>query len=104
MLGRVKESVADFDKFLEARPDQRPQHWQRGIALYYAGQFEDGAKQFEIHKTVNANDVENAAWHFLCVARWKGVEAARAGLIPIEGDGRVPMMTVHKMFAELPSS
>ena len=99
MTGRVKESIADFDKYLESHPDEKPQHWQRGIALYYAGRYEDGAKQFELHRTVNPEDVENAAWHFMCVARWKNVEAARAGLIPIKEDSRVPMMKVHEMFS-----
>jgi lipoprotein NlpI len=99
MAGRIKESLADFDKYLELRPEEKPGHWQRGIALYYAGKYEDGAKQFELHRTVNPEDVENAAWHFLCVARSKSVEAARAGLIPIKGDDRVPMAKIHEMFA-----
>jgi lipoprotein NlpI len=99
MLAHVRESIADFDKYLDLRPDQRPYHWQRGIALYYARRYEDAAKQFELHKTVNPDDVENAAWHFLCVARWKGVDAARAGLIPVTGDERVPMAQVQQMFA-----
>lgn len=98
-LGHIKESIADFDKFLELVPQQEPHHWQRGIAYYYAGRFEDGRKQFESHQTVNANDVENAVWHFLCVARSVGVEKARTALIPIKGDGRVPMMEVHALFA-----
>ena len=107
-LGRVTESVADFDRFLELRPADAPEHWQRGIALYYAGRFEDGAKQFELHRTVNPQDVENAAWHYLCVARataaaggdaGKAVEKARKLLIPIEGDRRVPMMNVQALYA-----
>ncbi len=98
-LGNFKESVADFDKYLELAPAQAPYHWQRGISLYYAGRFEDGRKQFELHQTVNANDVENAAWHYLCAARVSGVEKARSALIPIERDGRVPMMQVHALFA-----
>ena len=48
---------------------------------------------------MNLNDVENAVWHFLCAARADGVEKARKGLIPIEGDGRVPMAQVHQLFA-----
>src|SRR6266699_6160009 len=36
-LGRVKESAADFDKFVDLTPDQMPYLWQRGISLYYAG-------------------------------------------------------------------
>jgi lipoprotein NlpI len=33
------------------------------------------------------------------VARASGVEKARAALIPIEGDARVPMAQVHALFA-----
>lgn len=96
---RPKESVAAFDKLIELRPEVKPQLWQRGLALYYTGQFKEGREQFEVHQTVNPNDVENAAWHFICVARIEGVEAARKHLIPIEGDGRVPMKEVHDLFA-----
>lgn len=98
-LGRINESIADFDQFLKLVPRQEPHHWQRGIAYYYAGQFEAGRKQFELHQTVNPNDVENAIWHFLCVARAGSVEKARAALIPIQGDARVPMMEIHALFA-----
>ena len=48
---------------------------------------------------MNSADVENAAWHFICVARAENVEAARKSLIPIEGDTRVPMKEVHELFA-----
>ena len=98
-LGRFKESVADFDKVIELHPDREPYHWQRGISLYYAGEFERGAKQFETHKSVNPDDVENAGWHFLCVARVKGVDKAREALIPVTGDARVPMAQVQQLFA-----
>ena len=98
-LGRFKQSVADFDKVVELAPDREPYHWQRGISLYYAGEFDRGRKQFEKHRTVNADDVENAAWHYLCVARLDGAEEARKGLIPVRGDERVPMAQVHDLFA-----
>jgi lipoprotein NlpI len=98
-LGHFKESIADFDKFIELMPEQAPQHWQRGIALYYDGRYQDARQQFESHRTVNPYDVENAAWHFLCVARASGVEKARAALIPVERDARVPMMQIHALFA-----
>jgi lipoprotein NlpI len=97
--GNFDKSVADFDKFLELVPTQAAHHWQRGIALYYAGRFEEGAKQFELHKTVNPNDVENAVWHFLCVTRASGLEKAKASLMPIQGDSRVPMKEIHALFA-----
>lgn len=96
---RPKESVAVFDKLIELRPEVKPQLWQRGLALYYTGHFKEGREQFEVHQTVNPNDVENAAWHFICVARVEGVEAARKHFIPIEGDSRVPMKEVHQLFA-----
>ena len=98
-VGRFQESVADFDRYLELAPAQKPQHWQRGISLYYAGEFAEGRKQFELHQTVNAHDVENAVWHFLCTTRESGLEKARAALIPIEGDSRIPMSQVHALFA-----
>ena len=98
-LGNFKQSVADFDKVIELQPDREPYHWQRGISLYYAGEFERGAAQFEKHKAVNPDDVENAAWHYLCVARVKGAEKAREALIPVGGDERVPMAEVQKLFA-----
>ncbi|HEY1080913.1 MAG TPA: hypothetical protein VGE29_01540 [Prosthecobacter sp.] len=94
-----KEAVAAFDKLIELTPEVKPQLWQRGLALYYTGDFEAGREQFEVHQTVNTADVENAAWHFLCVARLEGLEAARKALIPIEGDTRVPMKQVHDLFA-----
>lgn len=97
-LGNFTASIADFDKFIEALPEQSPHHWQRGISLYYAGRFEDGRKQFELHQTVNPYDVENAVWHFLCVARASGAGKAKAALIPIERDARIPMMQIHALF------
>jgi len=97
-LAHIKESLADFDRAVELNPAQAPYNWQRGIALYYAGRYEDGRKQFESHQTVNGNDVENAAWRYLCMARAKGVAAARAALLPIEGDVRVPMMQVYALY------
>lgn len=98
-LGQVTDSIADFDRFLELVPKQAPQHWQRGISYYYAGRYEEGRKQFELHQTVNPSDVENAVWHFLCVARLEGADKARAALIPIKEDRRIPMMEVYQLFA-----
>ena len=96
---RIEDSAIAFDKVIEAVPQAKPQLWQRGLTLYYAKRYQDGREQFETHQTANSNDVENAAWHFLCVARLEGVDAARKALIPIEGDTRVPMKQVHALFA-----
>lgn len=79
---KPKESVAALDKLIALLPQSKPQLWQRGLSLYYAGDFKGGREQFEVHQTVNGNDVENAAWHFLCIAKGEGVEAARKVFIP----------------------
>jgi len=97
-LGHFKESVAGFDRVLELSPEQAPHHWQRGISLFYAGRYADGRKQFESHRTVNPNDVENTVWHFLCAARETSVTAARAAMLPVGKDGRVPMPQIDALF------
>jgi lipoprotein NlpI len=97
-LGLFPEAVDDFDRFLEAKPDQAKGHWRRGIALYYAGKYDAGRKQFAAYENVDANDVENAVWHFLCAARADGVEKARSSMLKIGKDTRVPMMTVYDLY------
>lgn len=97
--GRFAQSAATFDELAKAIPDQAPELWQRGIALYYAGRYADCRRQFESHRTVNPADVENAAWHFLCVAREQNPDAARKALLPVGPDGRVPMREVYQMFS-----
>jgi lipoprotein NlpI len=96
--GRITESVAGFDTVARLLPNEAPQLWQRGIALYYAGRYKDCRAQFESHRTVNPNDVENAAWHFLCVARQESPERARAALLPVGPDSRKPMSEIYQMF------
>ena len=97
--GQVEESVKDFDRLIQLDPPAGQYLWQRGIALYYLGRFKDCKAQFETHRAVNADDVENAAWHYLCTARAESPAKARQMLIPIARDPRPPMMTVHSLFA-----
>jgi lipoprotein NlpI len=96
--GRIDDSVARFNQLVAVAPRAMPQLWQRGIALYYARRYDDCRKQFEAHRTVNPDDVENAAWHFLCVARAESPEKARAALLPVGPDARVPMREVLELF------
>ena len=95
--GRITESVAAFDALAQLLPDRAPGLWQRGIALYYAGRYQDCRAQFESHRTVNPNDVENAAWHFACVARGETPGKARAALLPVGPDSRKPMREIYQM-------
>ena len=96
--GRVVESAAGFDAVVRLAPESAPRLWQRGIALYYAGRYKDCRAQFELHRTVNPNDVENAVWHFLCVARQESPDKAKSALLPVGPDSRVPMRQVYDMF------
>ena len=96
--GRIAESVAGFDRVARLDPASAPYLWQRGIALYYVGRFADCRDQFVSHRTVNPDDVENAAWHFLCVAKAESPAAARAAILPVGPDARVPMRQVYEMF------
>ena len=97
-LGHIEASIADFDRAIELDPKQEPYHWQRGISYYYAGLYRKGRDQFQSHQQVNANDVENAVWHFLCGARLDGVSQARRSILNIQGDPRVPMMEIYRLF------
>jgi len=99
-LGEVEKSIADFDRAIELEPGREENHWRRGISLYYAGRYAEGARQFELGKTVYANDVENAVWRFICQAHAEGVEKARAELLAIGNDRRVPLMRVYALFRE----
>jgi lipoprotein NlpI len=97
-LGKVKESVADFDRYVELRPSVESRQWERGIANYYAEQYEKGAKQFELYQTFHNNDVENSVWRYLCMVPQHGIRKSRAVMLPIENDRRVPMMQVYELY------
>jgi lipoprotein NlpI len=97
-MAHIRESLEDFDRAIALDPSQAPYNWQRGISLYYAGRYEEGRKQFELHQTVNGNDVENAAWRYLCMARAGTVGSARDSILPIQQDGRVPMMQIYALY------
>lgn len=98
MRARFADSVADFDRYLRLRPEKANGHWRRGISLYYAGEYDQGKKQFEGYEKVDTNDVENAVWHFLCVAKKEGMKQARTKILAIGKDRRVPMMEVYDLF------
>lgn len=96
--GKIKESVADLDKHVELSPDTESRQWERGISYYYAGEFEKGAKQFELYQTYHDQDVENSTWRYLCMVPTVGVEKARDTILPISDDRRVPMMQIFDLY------
>lgn len=97
-LGKIKESVADFDKYVELRPQLESRQWERGIAFYYAKEYKRGAAQFELYQTFHDNDVENSVWRYLCMVPTHGIEKSRSVMLPIKNDRRVPMMQVYEMY------
>jgi lipoprotein NlpI len=97
--GQVAQSVQDFDRYIELRPEREPPQWERGIALYYDGQFARGAKQFELYQTFDNRDVENSVWRYLCLACAENRDKARATMLPVDRDPRVPMTEIFQLFA-----
>jgi lipoprotein NlpI len=96
--GHLQRSLDGFDRVIAQDRAAAPFLWQRGIALYYAGRFRECQAQFESHRTVNPDDVENAAWHFLCVARAETAASAVSKILPVGPDGRAPMREIYQMF------
>gem|GEM_PF-400562 len=97
-LERAAEAARAFDAFIAANPAAAPRQWERGIALYYAGRFDEGARQFELYQTYHDQDVENSVWRFLCMAAAGQGDAARRSMLPISDDRRVPMMAIYDLF------
>jgi lipoprotein NlpI len=98
-LGNFKEAIRDFDRYIELRPERKAGHWERGIAYYYDGQYDAGRRQFEGYQQVDSNDVENAVWRFMCMAKTAGIARARKDMLKVGVDRRVPMREVYEMFS-----
>ena len=102
-MGRFADAIADYDMSLQLNPKLEVRHWKRGIAYYFAGRYEDGRRQFEKCLKAETNDVENALWHFACVARAAGPEKARAALVTVEPNRRLPlneaMLQLHAVYS-----
>ncbi len=101
MRGRVRASIDGFDLLAEVMPESAPRLWQRGIALYYDGRFKECAAQFAASRAAHPTDAENAAWHFLCVARAESLRKARESVLSIVPDTRVPMPELYDLLRGL---
>lgn len=98
LLNRMDEALADFDKAIELEPKRKTDHWRRGITLYMLGRFPEGAEQFAAGREVFADDVENALWHFACVARSQGLDEARRQMFPLGNEARIPLREMHGFY------
>lgn len=97
-LGKVVESLADFDQFVALRPELASRQWERGISCYYARRYQQGADQFALYQTYHDNDVENSVWRYLCMVPLTGIQKAREAMLPIRDDRRVPMMQIYDLY------
>lgn len=97
-VGQIEGSIEDFDRAIKLHPEREREHWMRGISYYYVERFDEGIAQFEGYQTFDSNDVENAVWRYLCMARKDGVDAARDGILKIKDDKRVPMRQIHDLY------
>lgn len=98
---KVEESVAIYDSIIKDDPRRKPFLWQRGLSLYYAERYQDGAEQFKTDVAVNPNDTEEQIWHLLCLAKMEGVgslDAAREQKLTVGKDRRPVMRLVQKLF------
>jgi lipoprotein NlpI len=98
--GDIAGSITDFDAQIALDPKSEISHWQRGISYYYAGRFADGKKQFEGYQDFDDSDVENAVWRFMCMTRDVGIAKARAAMLKIGEDKRVPMRAIYDMYLD----
>ncbi|MEZ6141252.1 MAG: tetratricopeptide repeat protein [Zavarzinella sp.] len=97
-LGKVAESIVDFDRYLKVFPKQEAAHWRRGISYYYVKKFAEGARQFDIGQEVFGADVENAFWYWLCLCGKDGVQKANSKILKLSApDARIPMMDIYAM-------
>lgn len=94
---RVADSVTLFDESASAGYP-KAMLWQRGLSLYYADRFEDGATQFRKDVEMNPNDTEESIWAMLCEAQTLGFEEARKRMLVVGRDGRRVMRTVYSLF------
>jgi len=97
-LGNLQGAVSDWATFIRLKPDKEADHWQICVAYALLGSYEEARKKFEWHWTVNAEDMEVAFWHYLCVARMDGLESARENLMEVTGEERVPMPELYELF------
>lgn len=98
-LGNIVDSIQDFDRAEALDPQITPYLWQRGLSYYYANRFAEGIRQFEIDLSVNAQDVEETVWRYLCMAQLQDAETAQKALLCVRNDRRRIMRFIYELFA-----
>lgn len=104
-LGEAENALRTINAVLAITPESKlpglKEHlWMEGVACFYAGQWERGARHFEAEMAVNDCDVEVPVWRWLCDAKnpQLGVQQARARLLGCKHDVRPPFPEIWIMF------
>ncbi|QDU36319.1 Lipoprotein NlpI precursor [Maioricimonas rarisocia] len=98
-LGNFDGAVADYSEMVDLSPALDASHWRRGIAYFYAGNYEEAAGQFERYHSYDNVDRENGIWRYLSQFKAYGRDRAREGLLKYEKDDRQPFPDVYRLFA-----
>jgi len=98
-LGRFSKAVADYQKMIEIDPQQGAGHWRLGLALFYEGNYEAAADQFDRCGRLDQVDRENGIWRYF--SQWKalGKAEARKQLIKYETMDREPFGKIYQLFS-----
>lgn len=97
-LGKIVESIQDFNKAEELNPQITPYLWQRGLSYYYAEKYLEGARQFEIDLSVNSQDLEETIWHYLCINHLDNIPETDKKLLPVKQDSRLIMRQIYRFY------
>jgi lipoprotein NlpI len=102
-LANFEEAVKDYKKMIELDPAQDGPHWRLGIALYFAGDAENSAKQFEKYfaQDVTGTDRETGIWHFIARAGVDGVSSARLQMLRYTHPDREPFNGLYDLFGDV---
>ena len=99
LQGQFEKALWALDTALLLSPELSPTLWQRGLACFYAGRYDEGRRQFEADMKENGNDVEEVIWNFFCRCRLHGFGKAQAnGFLPLSDGPCVPPMLDILMF------
>jgi lipoprotein NlpI len=97
--GDAKGAVEAFREEIRLAPDRDRAHWRLGIALYFAGAFQEGAAQFAKYHTEDSTDRENGIWKFLCDHADAGMTAARERMLVYRVFDREPFPALYALYA-----
>ncbi|KAJ3105142.1 hypothetical protein HDU97_008424 [Phlyctochytrium planicorne] len=99
--GQLQQSLKFFDEAAVLCPEMEDELWQRGLTLFYMGNYGKAAHQFRIDVKKNPNDTEESIWCQLCESKLEeyGVAEARKRLMKVGRDSRDVMRLAYEMFA-----